>query len=164
VGGSGGGIRKGQAGSGEETIAMDIDPNNLPDDTATLKLMVANLIEDRNANERRLRQLQHILEQLLRHRYGPKRERTNENQLFLFAAEIIKSDKDASTEKKAPSRKPRRRGHGRKRLPKSLKRHRVVFHLPEDEKRCKHCERTLKGVLPFGSIICKTSLAKSPYM
>jgi transposase len=123
---------------------MDIDPNNLPDDAATLKRMVANLIEDRNANERRLRQLQHMLEQLLRYRYGPKRERVNENQLFLFAAEIINSDKDASAEKKPSSRKPKGRGHGRNRLPKSLKRHRVVFDLPEDEKQCKHCERMLK--------------------
>jgi len=122
---------------------MDIDPNNLPDDAATLKRMVANLIEDRNANERRLRQLQHMLEQLLRHRYGPKRERINENQLFLFAAEIIKSDKDVSAEKKPSSRKPRRRGHGRRRLPKSLKRDRIVFDLPENEKQCKHCQRML---------------------
>lgn len=144
MGGSGGGIRKSRAGSGEEKIAMDIDPNNLPDDAGALKRMVADLIEDRNVNERRLRQLQHMLEQLLRHRYGQKRERLNENQLFLFAAEIIKSGKDASAEKKASSRKPKGRGHGRRRLPKSLKRDRVVFDLPEDEKRCKHCERMLK--------------------
>ena len=143
MGGSGDGNGAARAGSGEEKIAMDIDPNNLPDDAATLKRMVANLIEDRNANERRLRQLQHMLEQLLKYRYGPKRERINENQLFLFAAEIIKSGHDASAEKKVSSRKPKGPGHGRKRLPKSLQRRRVVFDLPKDEKQCRHCKRAL---------------------
>ena len=47
---------------------MEIDPNNLPGDPATLKRMVASLLEDREAGERRIRQLQHLLEQLLRAR------------------------------------------------------------------------------------------------
>ena len=36
--------------------------------------MIASLIEGREAGERRLRQLQHLLEPLLRHRYGLRRE------------------------------------------------------------------------------------------
>ncbi len=123
---------------------MEIDPHNLPDDPAALKRMVAKLIEDRAASERRLRQLQHMLEQLLRYRYGPRRERVNENQLFLFAAEIIKSEKNASPEKTTSPKKSKRPGHGRQRLPKSLERRRVVFDLADDEKQCKHCERILK--------------------
>ncbi len=123
---------------------MEIDPNNLPDDPATLKRMVAGLLEDRDAGERRLRQLQHMLEQLLRYRYGPRRERVNENQLFLFAAEIVNADKATSPEKKTPSTTPRGKGHGRQRLPKTLERRRVVFDLADDEKQCKHCERVLE--------------------
>src|SRR5512139_1315879 len=54
---------------------MDIDPGNLPDEPAALKRMIASLLEDREAGQRRLRQLQHLLEQLLRYRYGPRRQR-----------------------------------------------------------------------------------------
>jgi transposase len=123
---------------------MEIDRNNLPDDPATLKCMVASLLDDRDAGERRLRQLQHMLEQLLRYRYGPRRERVNENQLFLFAAEIVTADKGTSAEIKTRSTKPRGKGHGRQRLPKTLERRRVVFDLADDEKQCKHCERVLE--------------------
>jgi len=45
----------------------------------------AGLLEELDTKERRLQQLQHMVEQLLRWRYGPKRERVNENQLFLYA-------------------------------------------------------------------------------
>jgi transposase len=126
---------------------MEIDPNNLPGDPATLKRMVASLLEDREAGERRIRQLQHLLEQLLRARYGPRRERLNENQLFLFAAEILRTDKNESVPRDEPaSDRPKRKGHGRQRLPKSLKRQRVVFDLAEHEKQCPHCLGALKRI------------------
>jgi hypothetical protein len=41
---------------------MGIDPNNLPQDAATLRCLVASLLEDRDTQERRIRQLQHMLE------------------------------------------------------------------------------------------------------
>ncbi len=117
---------------------MDIDPSNLPDDPAALKRMIASLLEDREAGQRRLRQLQHLVEQLLRYRYGPRRERVNENQLFLFAAEVLQVQ-EASPAAKPAATKPRSKGHGRQRMPKSLKRRRVVFDLPADERQCPHC-------------------------
>jgi transposase len=126
---------------------MDIDPNNLPQDAATLRCLVASLFEDRDAQERRIRQLQHMLEQLLRARYGPRRERVNENQLFLFAAEVLATDKSESLPKEERvSAGPKRKGHGRQRLPKSLKRQRVVFDLAEHEKQCPHCLSELKRI------------------
>jgi transposase len=126
---------------------MDIDPNNLPQDAATLRCLVASLLEDRDTQERRIRQLQHMLEQLLRARYGPRRERVNENQLFLFAAEVVGADKNVPPAKEKPaSDKPKRKGHGRQRLPKSLKRQRVVFDLAEHEKQCPHCRGALKRI------------------
>jgi transposase len=126
---------------------MDIDPNNLPQDAATLQCLVTSLLEDRNAQERRIRQLQHMLEQLLRARYGPRRERVNENQLFLFAAEVLGTDKKESLPKEeAVSDRPKRKGHGRQRLPKSLKRERVVFDLAEHEKHCPECQGELKRI------------------
>jgi transposase len=126
---------------------MEIDPNNLPGDPATLKRMVTSLLEDREAGERRIRQLQHLLEQLLRARYGPRRERLNENQLFLFAAEILTTGKKESVPRDEPvSDRPQRKGHGRHRLPKSLKRQRIVFDLAEHEKQCPECHGELKRI------------------
>ena len=126
---------------------MEIDPDNLPQDAATLRRLVGSLLEDRSAQERRIRQLQHMLEQLLRARYGPRRERVNENQLFLFAAEILGSEKSESVPKdQEVSGRPKRKGHGRRRLPKSLKRQRVVFDLAEHAKHCPHCQGKLKWI------------------
>ena len=68
---------------------MDIDPQRLPEDPALLRQMVTSLVQEAEARERRLRQLQHWLEQLLRARYGPRRERVNERQLFLFAVALV---------------------------------------------------------------------------
>ena len=126
---------------------MEIDSGNLPDDPATLKSMVTSLLEDRATGERRIRQLQHMLEQLLRARYGPRRERLNENQLFLFAAEILRNQSSDSGQKEEPvSDRPKRQGHGRQRLPKSLKRQRIVFDLTEHEKQCPMCHGQLKRI------------------
>jgi len=68
---------------------VDIDRNQLPNDPAALRQIVMGLLEEAAERERKLRQLQHWVEQLLRARYGPRRERVDENQLFLFAAEIM---------------------------------------------------------------------------
>jgi transposase len=126
---------------------MEIDPNNLPQDAAALRCLVASLLEDRDTQERRIRRLQHMLEQLLRARYGPRRERVNENQLFLFAAEILAAGKSEPVQKEKPaSERPKRNGHGRQRLPKSLKRQRVVFDLAEHEKQCPHCQGELRRI------------------
>jgi hypothetical protein len=115
---------------------MDIDPNNLPQDAATSRCLVVSLLEDRDTQEHRIRQLQHMLEQLLRARCGPRRERVNENQLFLFAAEVPGADKSVPpANDKTASDRPKRKAHGRQRLPKSLKRRSRSFrtsawHLP----------------------------------
>ena len=85
------------------------------------------------AKEHELQRVRHWLEQLLRHRYGQKRERVDENQLFLFAVEIASTGQEPPPEPKpngAASRPPAR-PHGRQRLPKSLQRRRVVYDLAE---------------------------------
>ena len=59
--------------------------------------------------------MQHWLEQLLRHRYGQKRERVDENQLFLFAAEIASTGRRAAARAEAgqrANRGPLRQGTG----------------------------------------------------
>ena len=125
---------------------MEIDRHKLPEDVAALRQMVAALLEEVDAKERRLQQLQHLLEQLLRWRYGPKRERVNENQLFLFAVGIVTAAQEAPASPRRHETRPgpNAPGHGRQRLPKSLERRRVVYDLGEDKRQCPQCQGELK--------------------
>ena len=144
---------------------MTFDPNNLPNDAAALREMLlstqqtllgtmAQLDATREqlaAKEHELQRVRHWLEQLLRHRYGQKRERVDENQLFMFAVELASTGQDAppeSPESKPASGAPRPtpRGHGRGRLPKSLERRRVVFDLAAEERLCPECQSELKHI------------------
>ena len=138
---------------------MEIDRQRLPADPAVLQGMVVGLLHSLEEKERLLRQMQHQLECLLRWRYGPKRERVDENQLFLFAAALVQSGQAA-----APGPKPeppgpaadgtpaKRQGHGRQTLPKSLPRQRVVFDLGEHQRRCPQCQGELKLI---GEEVCQ---------
>jgi transposase len=130
---------------------VEINPNQLPSDPAALRQMVVGLLGEAMERERKLRQLQHWVEQLLRARYGPRRERVDENQLFMFAAEIMaRAEKTppASGETEAPpagaKSTPQRPGHGRRALPKSLPRQRVVHDLGEGARQCPQCQGELK--------------------
>src|SRR2546430_1914109 len=109
---------------------MEIDPHNLPSEVNLLQQIVLQLLQAVEDKDQLLARVQHQLAQLLRYRYGQKRERIDENQLFLFAAQIIAASQRASA---APSseepaadsssrvdgeekkEKPGRRGHGRDR-------------------------------------------------
>jgi transposase len=130
-----------------------IDPHQLPNDPTALRQMVMSLLEEVETKDRRLRQLQHWVEQLLRARYGPRRERVNENQLFLFAVALVSAGREAPGKRDAsaaPEPAPRgaanRKGHGRQRLPKSLERRRVVYDLEEAKRQCPECQAELKRI------------------
>ena len=141
---------------------MAIDPHNLPQDAATLQQMLLRTLAELQvataqlnvtstelaAKERELQRVQHWLEQLLRQRYGQKRERVDENQLFLFAAQIASTGKEPPPEPKAAPAEPRPapQGHGRQPLPKSLKRRRVVYDVPEAERHCPECHGALNHI------------------
>jgi len=129
-----------------------IDPKQLPDDPAALRQMVMSLLEEVATKDRRLRQLQHWVEQLLRARYGPRRERVNENQLFLFAVALVSagreppSEPESATPEKGSEGAGKRKGHGGGALPKSLRRQRVVHDLAEDQRQCPQCQGELKRI------------------
>src|SRR6516225_5390615 len=80
----------------------------LPDDAATLKRMVlellASLLEERRDKEA----LRHRLDLLLRRLYGPRGERFDPNQSLLFPEMAAGQDAAAPTEP-APPDKPKRR-------------------------------------------------------
>jgi transposase len=134
---------------------MAIDPQNLPNDAAALQQMLLRTMaqldatrEQLVAKERELQRVQHWLEQLLRHRYGQKRERVDENQAFLFAIEIASTGRDVPPEPKPAGDAPRPTppGHGRQRLPQSLERRRVVFDLAAHERQCPQCQGELRHI------------------
>jgi hypothetical protein len=125
---------------------MELDRHNLPNDPAALQRMVAGLLEELDTKERRLRQVQHWLEQLLRHRYGHKSERLDENQLFLFAVEMAGAGQQVPPKPPGAAPQPKPEGHGRKRLPQSLERRRVVYDLAGHERHCPNCQGGLRHI------------------
>jgi transposase len=134
---------------------MAIDPNNLPNDAAALRQMLLSAMAQLDATqqqlaakEHELQKVQHWLEHLLRHRYGHKRERVDDNQLFLFAVELVSLGQEAPPEPRPakPASRPAAQGHGRKALPKSLERRRVVYDLAAGERQCPQCQSELRRI------------------
>ena len=72
---------------------MSLDTNNLPADVTGCHAPIAELVRELDVRDRRLRQMQHQLEQLLRWRYGQKSERIDENQLFFEALAAIQAQR-----------------------------------------------------------------------
>lgn len=128
---------------------MEIDRENLPRDPTTLRKMVLGLLDEADIRERYLRRVLNYLEKMLRWRYGPRREKVeDEKQLFLFAVAMVEAKRDVPSAECvcAPEGKPRPQGHGRRRLPKHLERRRVEYDLKGDEKRCPHCRGEMRVI------------------
>jgi transposase len=145
---------------------VKIDPNMLPDNPDVLRQMVIDLATQLDAHERRLQRVQNILEQLLKWRFGQKREKIDERQLFLFAVQLeatggdVKeliaeleedqkhnSDDDNEPPPPATADQPAKpRGHGRKHLPRALLRERIEHELSEAERQCPHCAETMQRI------------------
>lgn len=132
--------------------------------------MVIDLATQLDEHERRLQRVQNILEQLLKWRFGQKREKIDERQLFLFAlqceatggdvqeiiAELEEDQAGPANDENtppppdapaAPSCTPDKPlGHGRKRLPRTLTRERIEYELSEAERACPHCAATMQRI------------------
>jgi transposase len=122
----------------------------LPDDPVILKRMILELLDTLRATRQDYEQVRHRLDQLLRKMYGSKAEKFDPNQPFLFAdlapgeneqqeptppaVETPPPEDPSITPKKNP-------GHGRKPLPKDLKRERRVHDVPETERLCPCCQK-----------------------
>jgi transposase len=109
----------------------------LPDDPATLRQLVLQLLEALRGKDTELSKLQHHMDLLLRRLYGRSSEKIDPLQLLLFAA--------AAQEAAAPPEPPAvvetethhgtRPGHGRRPKPDHLKRVDVIHDLTEAEKQ-----------------------------
>src|SRR6202035_4426517 len=119
--------------------------SGLPTDIAICHQMIHELVETLQAPRREMEQVRHRLSLILQRLYGPRKERINPAQLLLFADALAAAlpeaapANDEADEEPAPAVSPRRRGHGRQKLPKDLLRIPVVHDLTEAEKACPNC-------------------------
>jgi transposase len=119
----------------------------LPDDTATLKRMILELLATLQQERQDKEALRQRIDVLLRRLYGPRSERFDPSQPFLFGdtnqppdsapAETATTDAPAQASE-SMSTQPRRRcrPHGRQRLPDNLQRRSVHYELTEAERVC----------------------------
>jgi transposase len=116
----------------------------LPGDLVACHAMIAQLLESLQKANRKISQMEHQLQQLIRRLYGRSAERLDPKQLALFA-EMLKRFEAAGPAPEpppapvAPALPTTRKGHGRRRIPDDLPRERRIHDLPEDEKPCPCC-------------------------
>jgi transposase len=106
----------------------------LPEDLAVCHGMLRELLSTHASDQKRIGHLEHQLQQLLKRLYGPRADRLHPDQGTLFGdpppeptpppVEIPLESKPAAKSK----------GHGRKSLPKNLRRETTVVDIPEAEK------------------------------
>jgi transposase len=118
-------------------------PEQLPDDLATLKRMILELVATLRQRDHDLEAVRQRLHLLLQRLYGPKSERFNPDQLLLFAEGLATEAADqaapaptAEPESPAQTDKRRARPHGRRPLPENLPRRPVHHELSAAERIC----------------------------
>lgn len=114
----------------------------LPGDLDTAHRQIREQAETLRQQTHLITKLQHQLEQLLRQRYGRKGEQVDPDQLLLFAQEILAQAEpsSAAVQPVEPERAtPKTKGHGRKPLPASLLRRRVVHDVALEDRACPEC-------------------------
>ena len=124
--------------------ATDLPPTSaehLPDDVATLKRMVLELLLSCHEHLRDKEAMRQRIHLLLRRLYGPRGERIDPQQLLLFAEPAAGQDTTVPPSEPAAAAKPKRRcrPHGRRRLPENLPRQSRHHELSEAERVCQGC-------------------------
>jgi transposase len=120
----------------------------LPDDPAFLQQMIVELLATLRDTRRQNEELQHRLGLLLRRIYGPRTERVDPNQPLLIAdafeavesptSDAVPPEPEPEPESREAPKKPSR-PHGRRALPKNLRRVPRVYELTQAERRCPEC-------------------------
>jgi transposase len=115
---------------------------SLPNDVALCHELIRQQAYSLRQAQRRIEQLEHSMDLLLRQRYGPRSERIDPNQLRLFTDEGDESiaSGEACVVPESPA-KPKRtwKRRGRQTLPEHLPRVPVVIELSEQERACPGC-------------------------
>jgi transposase len=119
-----------------------LTPDQLPDDVATLRRLIVELLASLRECQRDNEALRHRLDLLLRRLYGPRGERFDPRQPLLFGEPTAGPDADAAVpaDPVAAAQPARRcRPHGRRRLPANLPRETRHHELPEAARVCASC-------------------------
>jgi len=118
---------------------MNTTATTLPNDLALCRQIIVQQQEQLDASQRKIDQLEHRLDVLLRRMYGPRSEHVDPNQLPLFdmSAEGSAPPAVAVVETKAMEKpQSQTKGHGRRQFSKDIERRRIVLDIPEEEKTC----------------------------
>jgi transposase len=122
-----------------------LDPSALPDDTAVLKQMIAELLRALRQSRRDHEAVQQRLDALLRRLHGPRPEPVNPEQPWLPFPPVEAADVPAPPAvSPASADEPRRRGrtnkpHGRRRPPQQLRQEERRYELTAAERLCPAC-------------------------
>jgi len=120
---------------------MNDSEASLPEDVALCHELIRQQADSLERAQRRIEQLEHAMDLLLRQKYGPRSERLDPNQLRLFIEEgdePVPAEPDVFPEPpETPKRTWKRRG--RQTLPENLPRVPVIVELSEHERACPGC-------------------------
>jgi transposase len=116
---------------------------SIPDDLASCRAVIAAQQATIDEQHSQIDKLRHELELFKRYLFGQRRERFVEDprqeKLFAMGDAGAIDQSPAAEVEDSPAPSGRRRGHGRRRLPDSLPRRRIVYELSEEERCCPCC-------------------------
>jgi transposase len=123
------------------TVKPPIGADDLPNDPATLKSMLLEVMAALMQRDRDIEALRHRMDMLVRRLYGPRCERFDPNQQLLFPEEQTGADSAVAVPavEAKPKCKRKCRPHGRRRLPENLPRVPKHHELTAAERICSDC-------------------------
>jgi transposase len=131
---------------------MDQEPK-LPTDPQALRQLVVELLLALQEKDLRIGQLSSQLEALKRRIFGRSSEKFDPNQLILELGALLAAHADEVAPKTLAPEPPAeekeaapRHGHGRRRLPEHLPRHRTEYHPAPGDRVCRECSADLKKI------------------
>jgi transposase len=123
---------------------QDADLAQRDADLAQRQAVIDQQQQTLEASQARIMKLEQQVILLVRHRYGPRSEKIDANQLLLFGQSILPLTDPEPAASEMPGEvavnRPRKKGHGRRIIPADLPRQTVVHDVPEDEKTCTDCQ------------------------
>ncbi len=118
---------------------MDIDVSSLPDDSISLKNMVASLQVIQDKKQSRIDFLEERIRLLQKELFGRKTEKqskSDQKQLLLFDEDQVDDPEEDELPEEVTVPEHSRKKRGRKPLPEELPRVEVILDINEDEKVC----------------------------
>jgi transposase len=116
---------------------------SIPDDLAACRALIETQQATIDEQHQQIDKLRHELELFKRYLFGQRRERFVEDprqeKLFAMGEAGAIDQPPAAEVVDSPAPSGRRRGHGRRRLPDSLPRRRIIHEMSEAERSCPCC-------------------------